>query len=170
MRKAGMSATAALVAVLLLSGVGLAQAQSAGVEQEIQARVAQLTSPGALSIEGAPIIADRLIKRIYEQRQFRPAWNSEANVAALLDAIDESESHGLDPEDFHRIPIMSFKDTVGGAGAAAQANFDVLLTDALLRLAYQQYFGKVDPVELDSVWNFQRPLIEDDLDILVIHL
>jgi murein L,D-transpeptidase YcbB/YkuD len=110
--------------------------------------------------KGAPIIADRLIRRIYEQRQYRAAWTSEANVAALLEKIDESEAHGLDPEDFHRTAILSLEGDVDGAGA--QADLDILLTDALVRLGYQHYFGKVDPVELDSVWNFERPLIEDD--------
>ena len=47
------------------------------------------------------------------------------------------------------------------AGAAAlssaeRAEFDILFTDALLRLAYHERFGKIDPHTLDPQWNFNR--------------
>lgn len=153
---------ATLVTLWLVLGYGTAQAQVTGVEQEIGSRLERLTAPGALLIKDAPIIADRLIKNIYAIRENRPAWTSKKNVAALLAQIDESKSHGLDPDDFHHAQIIAFNEEVGRNDASELAEFDILLTDALLRLAYQHYFGKVDPVELDSKWNFQRPLIKDD--------
>ena len=153
---------AILVTVWLVLGYGTAQAQVAGVEQEIESRLERLTAPGALLIKDAPIIADRLIKNLYAIRENRPAWTSKKNVAALLAQIDESKSHGLDPDDFHRAQIIAFNEEVGNNDARKLAELDILLTDALLRLAYQHYFGKVDPVELDNKWNFERPLIKDD--------
>ena len=109
---------AILVTVWLVLGYGTAQAQVAGVEQEIESRLERLTAPGALLIKDAPIIADRLIKNLYAIRENRPAWTSKKNVAALLAQIDESKSHGLDPDDFHRAQIIAFNEEVGNNGAA----------------------------------------------------
>ena len=36
---------------------------------------------------------------------------------------------------------------------AMLADFDILLTDALVRLSYHLMFGKVDPERLDPSWN-----------------
>ncbi len=155
---------ALLAAVLALSQAGSARAETSSLEQEIQSRVEQMAAPGALSIEERSIAAEPLLSKIYAQRQFRPAWSSERNVAALLEAIERSEDHGLDPDEFHRARLIALRDEVSQSGAtvATRADYDILLTDALARLAYHRYFGKVDPVELDDKWNFERPLIEED--------
>ena len=39
-----------------------------------------------------------------------------------------------------------------------RAQYDVLLTEALLRLAYHLSFGKVDPETFDAQWNYGRTL------------
>ena len=44
----------------------------------------------------------------------------------------------------------------------ARADYDVLLTDSVIRLGYHLRFGKVDPVALDSDWNFGRELVSQD--------
>ncbi len=155
---------AALSAILALSGPGVAGAETASLEGEIRSRVERMAEPGALSIQDRSIAAEPLLTKIYTQRRFRPAWSSERNVAALLDKIDKSEDYGLDPEDFHRARLLALKDQVAQSGAeeATRAEFDILSTDALARLAYHHYFGKVDPVDLDGKWNFERPLIDED--------
>ena len=40
----------------------------------------------------------------------------------------------------------------------ADPDIDIVLTDSLVRLGYHQLFGKVNPYELDPVWNFSREL------------
>jgi murein L,D-transpeptidase YcbB/YkuD len=45
------------------------------------------------------------------------------------------------------------------------ADFDLLLTDSLIRLGYHLSFGKVDPEALDSNWNMVRYI--EDLDELL---
>ena len=155
---------AALVAVSALSQIGFARAETASLEQEIQSRVERMADPGALSIGERSIAAEPLLSKIYAQREFRPAWSSESNVAALLEEIERSEDHGFEPDEFHRVQLIALRDQVSqsDASAATRADFDVLLTDALARLAYHRYFGKVDPVDLDDKWNFERALIEGD--------
>jgi len=47
------------------------------------------------------------------------------------------------------------------------AEFDILLTDSLMRYVYHRYFGKVNPVDLDSDWNLSRRLDLDPMDLIV---
>ena len=42
--------------------------------------------------------------------------------------------------------------------AVERAALDIALTDSLIRLGYHQRFGKVNPYELDTNWNFSREL------------
>ncbi|NGP53559.1 L,D-transpeptidase family protein [Thioalkalivibrio sp. XN8] len=126
------------------------------VQQDIRLRLQALAASGQ--------DASRLVADIYAQREFRPAWSSSANRQALLQAIEQSEAHGFDPEDFHLTAIRSLLEQLdrerGNSGLHAE--LDLLLTRALARLAYQHYFGKVDPGSLDSAWNFERPLVGSD--------
>ena len=45
---------------------------------------------------------------------------------------------------------------------ADRADFDLLLTDSIIRLGYHLRFGKVDPTELDPNWNSSRELVGED--------
>jgi murein L,D-transpeptidase YcbB/YkuD len=49
------------------------------------------------------------------------------------------------------------------ASATALAQFDILLTEALMRLSYHLTFGKVDPASFDAQWNYDRTLAAIDV-------
>ena len=159
MRLARLTAIIAMSATL---GIGPALSQTDALDREIRSRVEHLVGSGELWIDNSPIAATQVIPDFYAERQFRPAWSSEQNVAALLNAIEESEYHGFDPNDFHQSHLVALLGEIRGAekSAAVRADLEILLTDALLRLAYMNYFGKVDPVDLDNNWNFDRPLLQ----------
>lgn len=162
MRFARFSLFAALMAVWAISEIGLAFGQTAPVEQEIRFRIERLMESGSLWIREQPISAPQLVSKIYVRREFRTAWSSERNVTALMVAIEQSKSHGLDPDDFHRTQLLALKADAARTkdNGAARADLDILLTDALVRLGYMHLFGKVDPVSLDDKWNFNRPLFK----------
>jgi hypothetical protein len=46
--------------------------------------------------------------------------------------------------------------------AIVRAQYDVLLSEVLLRLAYHLSFGKVDPEMFDPQWNYGRTRDESD--------
>jgi L,D-transpeptidase YcbB len=46
----------------------------------------------------------------------------------------------------------------GAANNTERAQYDLLLTDALLRLGYHMMFGKVDATSFDAVWNYGRTI------------
>jgi murein L,D-transpeptidase YcbB/YkuD len=158
------SLLAASIAIWAVLETGLAHAQTESLDREIRSRVERLMQSGELWIGESPVAATHLISEFYVERQFRAAWSSERNVAALLDVIEQSEGYGFDSEDFHRSHLVALIEESGRdkERAAARADLDILLTDAIVRLAYMHYFGKVDPVALDDNWNFERPLLRRD--------
>ena len=106
--------------------------------------VGQLRSDGSLEIGESQVAAVKLIPDVYQRRDYTLAWVSDASVEAVLDAIRQSYEQGLDPEDYHWRPIRELRSRVTAeAGPEAMAELDILLTDAVVRLAYHASFGKV---------------------------
>ena len=142
-------------------------AQETAVQERLRRQMDQMRSANQFTIDGVPIAAIRAIPAFYEQRQFRPAWTDPTNIDALLDAVRESETEGLDPDDFHlqSLLILKVRQNIEESNASRieqQTAFDILMTDSLLRLGYQLVYGKVNPEALDPVWNFGRPLLDRD--------
>jgi murein L,D-transpeptidase YcbB/YkuD len=148
-------------AMRLIGALGLAiaagcSAAADGVAESLRARVAELRSERAVRIDGAEIAARGLIAAFYERRGFRLAWSRPGQAAALARAVEASRSHGLDPEDYHAAVL---RRAAGRATtAAAEADLELLQTDAVVRLAYHLHFGKANPRELYPGWNFTRSL------------
>lgn len=148
-----------LFALLLLATGGAAAAAPDvdAVRQALHERVVALRSNGELRPGGGEIAARRLIPEFYAQRDYAPAWSSPDRRRALLGAVDDSASHGLDPADYQVDLLRKLAgDGVGDAGRLADR--DLLFTEALVRLVYHLRFGKVDPRELYEEWNFTRSL------------
>jgi L,D-transpeptidase YcbB len=160
-RGAGIRLVSAVIATLAL----LTPAAGQQVDELIRARVEQLHATGELDIDGAPIAARNLIAEIYAARAFAPTWHSVAQIDGLLETIEDSYLEGLDPADYHVDGVRAARAAFENAdelSAAERAGLDILLTDSVIRLGYHLRFGKVDPVALDSDWNFRRELIDQD--------
>jgi murein L,D-transpeptidase YcbB/YkuD len=148
-------ACALTCAVFLLVGASPAVAQLTPPETALAEALGKLeTSPGWIG--PYDIASGRFLKRLYEHRNYRHAWNSAGNVAALKAAIAEAPSHGLAIEDFH---AAAFGMTPPKPSDRRLLGFeqDLVMSDALVRLLYQLHYGKVDPARLDADWNFDRP-------------
>ena len=159
---------ASLSVLLLVAGasVGLAQAQvveappvtapAATTPSELQTRVEALAESGSFEFHGAAIAYPNIIYTFYSQRGFRPAWADARMASELRRALKDSEADGLDPRDYH-LPLL---DELADAAAAdpgnssALAAYEILHTDALLRIADHLMFGKVDAASFDAHWNF----------------
>jgi murein L,D-transpeptidase YcbB/YkuD len=137
-----------LLALCLLASVSC-WADEREDRETLRAEVEYLTETGRLSTGSSDIAARALIAEFYEQRDFAPAWTSSTPAASLLAAIRASAADGLNPDDYHR-----------AATALERATRDLVLTDSLARLGYHELFGKVNPYDLDPVWNFSRELGE----------
>jgi murein L,D-transpeptidase YcbB/YkuD len=144
-----------------------AQPSSAGADPLAQAIAAQLDDsmhPDA-TIHGARIALHEQVHAFYARRGFRAAWSNARNAEQLHRAIADSEHDGLDPSDYHLPILQDLSGQLRGPAApdALRAQYDVLLTEALLRLAYHLSFGKVDPEKFDAQWNYMRTLASTDV-------
>jgi murein L,D-transpeptidase YcbB/YkuD len=151
-------ALAAAAAVALAGAWAQAWAADA-VAEALRAKVEALRAGHEVRIAGEPIAARRLIPEFYEARGFRPAWGRPGQAEAMVRLVAASRDHGLDPADYHAVALGRVLGTAPAApDAAARAERDLLLTDALVRLAYHLRFGKANPRELYPDWTFSRSL------------
>ena len=138
------------------NNTGSAQ-EAAAPTTRLEQYAKNLSLPGGAKISANHVAATDFIQRLYAARNYAPVWQDANNIAALQKAIAESWTDGLQSADFH--------ETIVGTAPARKsdaqldpAQRDILLTDALVRLLYQLYFGKVSPDRLDAHWNFKRHL------------
>ena len=146
---------ASMLAIAAATESGTVEGADAG-SQSLRASVARLRTERAVRVDDAEIAARRLIAAFYERRDFRPAWSRPGRAEALAAAIEESRSHGLDPRDYHAATVRRLAS--GATPELDEADRELLLTDALVRLAYHLHFGKANPRELYPGWNFTRSL------------
>jgi L,D-transpeptidase YcbB len=171
LRSGGSALRTAVSAALLIGALDAIPAESAPSDESepvavaIQALVERDSGDEMLVALGSPIASQVVLPSFYAQRRFRAAWSDPADVDALLAAIRDSASHGLDPSDYHLAALESLRGEVGGA-PERMAGFDLIATDALYRLAYHLEFGKVDPASYDAEWNFGQHFPEDAIAAL----
>jgi murein L,D-transpeptidase YcbB/YkuD len=148
-----------ILALAFAAGLLGAAAHAADPSAEtLQLRVEQLRAGQDVRVDGARIAARTLIPEFYERRAFRPAWNRPGRAEAMLAVVEASREHGLDPGDYHAETLRRLASAGPPGDPRALADRDLLLTDALVRLAYHLRFGKVNPRELYPDWNFTRAL------------
>jgi murein L,D-transpeptidase YcbB/YkuD len=136
----------------------------------IQTQVEELRNGGRLEVLGQPVASRDVLPRVYENREFAPAWENLRGVDELLEMIDETYLEGLDPSDYHAAALHAFRATVtdlDALTASDRAAFDILLTDSIVRLGYHLRFGKVDPSALDPNWNQTRTLVGEDAAVTI---
>ncbi|MET0657139.1 MAG: L,D-transpeptidase family protein [Steroidobacteraceae bacterium] len=143
-------------AVLAEAGATASDPVATAIETELDA----LMHPDVNSIQGARIALREPVQEFYVRRGFRPAWTNAHNAEQLRRALADSFNEGLDPADYHLPVLEKLSQQVGQTTATStlRAQYDLLLTEALLRLAYHLSFGKVDPESFDPQWNYGRTL------------
>jgi murein L,D-transpeptidase YcbB/YkuD len=158
--------TGAALACLLWQVAALGQSAA----DLIRAHVEELRVGGRLEVLGQPIASRDVLPRVYENREFAPAWETLRQVDELLEMVDDSYREGLDPNDYHSRALHAFRNTVTDIdmlAASDRVQFDILLTDSLIRLGYHLRFGKVDPSALDPNWNSSRPLVGEEAAVTI---
>lgn len=156
-----------VVAALALCLPAVVQAQGAGggVPAAIEAELNALMSPDHPLIQGESIAWAERIHEFYTRRAFQPAWTNPAVAQQLRKALAESHADGLDPADYHTALLTDLAVKVSSPAATdvLRAQNDILMTDAMLRLAYHLSFGKVDAESFDAQWNYGRVLAKRDV-------
>ena len=153
------------------SFTAVAQVVTDPVATAIGAELDALMSPDVTTIHGVQIALGDRLREFYSGREFRAAWTSAQSQQQLLTALEEAYGDGLDPADYH-LPLLqqlSTQVTAPNAADNLKAQYDILLTEALLRVAYHLAFGKVDPESFDAKWNYGRTLPVTDISGAIEH-
>jgi murein L,D-transpeptidase YcbB/YkuD len=102
----------------------------------------------ALQGDGALILGGRVVDRaqlqsVYEPRAFAPVWD-EAHQESFLHALEEADSHGLDPAAYD-------------VRTTRPVDRELLLSDAFLRYASALARGRVSPSSFETDWRIDSP-------------
>ena len=158
MKTRSVSSTTARVLVLL-SVISLTVAAQvsppSGLQEALRTRIeAVREAPAARVVRGSRLLQARAVAAFFEGRAFKPAWTEPQDPEAVLAAIRRLDEDGLTPGDYHLAAIESLVAARSkGASAEAEADLQVLLTDAVAALVDHVRYGKVQPVTLDARWN-----------------
>ncbi len=152
-------------ALALILACGLVEPAPAGampdttpaLRTELGARLGTPADSVPVAVAGCPLRALGLVQRFYAARDYRPAWFGEDGplgqaaefVALLRAAADE----GLAPADYHLTEIdahLSARAAGEGSSVAADADTELLLSDAMLLYAAHLGAGRVAPEAGDA--------------------
>jgi murein L,D-transpeptidase YcbB/YkuD len=144
--------------------MGVALATDHEIVENIRGKVEQITSEGGLQIESAQIASVTVLPELYENNEFQRLWTNPQNVEDLFNAIKTIDEDGLRPEDYHFKEIEKMQAQIGpntSSDPGLLADYDLLLTDSLIRLGYHLVFGKVDPEDHHPHWNLAVEIDDD---------
>jgi murein L,D-transpeptidase YcbB/YkuD len=153
------------VVALLVLGLSIGAAEIDPTQAILRDKVAQQRLIKSLKIDDASVASSIVLPDFYERREFKLAWLRSTSIDDLLRAIRESKAEGLDPRDYHLATLERIRHELEMNPMPLPtrlADFDILLTDALVRLSYHLMFGKVDPERLDPSWNMSRDINGSD--------
>jgi murein L,D-transpeptidase YcbB/YkuD len=145
--------------VICLANTPMA-AKAEQIADQIQAIVVSMNGSGSAS--DSELDAAVLVPSFYELRDFAPAWARSEAVDELLVELEKGLAQGFNPSDFHLPQLYALYEIAQNGNDEDKAKFDVLASDAAVKLIHHVVFGKVDPSNLDSDWNFSKPIIEQD--------
>ena len=110
-----------------------------------------------------------MLPRLYSRNRFEPVWPDRDSIEQVFTLADRAWSEGLDRADYPLDELRSLLGEKGGLFGSdlpedehQRADLDILASETLVRIAYQMRWGKVNPAELDSRWNFTRGFLDED--------
>jgi len=161
MRTGFLAQTLFITASLLLAPVCSSAAEKSAAP-EVNRDIEALLNTKSLVIDGVEILTRPILLEVYADHGFEPYWTKHSHVQELMDLIDQSADHGLDPADYnalllHRLVLQQSRSP----SAQLEAKEEILLMESLLRYGYHRRYGKVKASSLDPDINFRRELFHD---------
>lgn len=143
----------------------LATPASPDVGSKIRERLEHVGEDGDVRIGNERIHASRVLKTVYERRDFAPVWSEGERFVdlsnELLDTIRGASREGLDPRDYHYDGILNLRLAIEHRGlnepSDLLADIDLLQTDAFLVYGSHLFGGAVNPITIDPEW-YSDPL------------
>jgi murein L,D-transpeptidase YcbB/YkuD len=119
----------------------------------------QLTKD-SLMIGEEILLGINVIKGIYKLNDYGSLWNK-ATTTQLSNEINKATAlDGLKKQDYMLpgLELLFNKQQLADLNSKDRVELELALTESLLRLNYHLRFGKVEPVSLDSNWNYGKRL------------
>ncbi len=150
------------VSIVVLFGFSVAAAVNAvavdqNLSQSIREKIEFLQQTDGIQIQDETIGSEDILFRFYEGRFFKPAWRNPDNVRAMVAAIQNAHSHGLDPALYHLSPLQDLGHDTSQTTSSEKpqdADLELLLTDGFFQLAHDLSFGRINPATILSDWKF----------------
>ena len=131
------------------------------VSEQLWERLLIAGTPPVLRVGGDSVRSGDLVLQFYTRRLFWPAWSNDTGllpqVESLLTALREAEDEGLKPQEYHLTRLENvlteLRQQQGNAAplsAAALADVELLLTDALLTYGSHLLYGRMTPHTSDG--------------------
>lgn len=145
-----------------------------GVAGALRARIDALSSGtlvatrAAAAVDGDTLRATRSLPPLYALSNYQPLWDAQ-RLQSLVELLKDIEDDGLRPQDYHFALLQRLLARGGALSVSERAQLDLLASDAYALILYHLYFGKVDPVALDSRWNFELRSIGDADAVKFVH-
>ncbi|WP_462157921.1 L,D-transpeptidase family protein [Pseudoalteromonas sp. GB56] len=96
------------------------------------------------------VMTPDLVIGAYQANNFDPIWQDRNYAEDVLKLIKQADLEGLNPQDYH---LESLEKLVQESDSA---QFDVLMTDAVMTYATHLIRGKVNPKSLTDTWNYEQ--------------
>jgi murein L,D-transpeptidase YcbB/YkuD len=126
----------------------------AGAQQNPEQRISQLIDParpGAVQLHSGSEV-----REFYRYREFAPAWTVETQASEAIVILRDAGSDGLDPAAFRLGSILADRKASTELKAA---EFDVLLTDAMLSYIRQISGSRVIPAHVSKFIALPSPVV-----------
>src|SRR5262245_11987141 len=144
-----------LLLLVLLAGGGAAQATdpppAKPAPNPVTVAIAELLNGREPLIVDGRRLDVRALRQIYEPRGYRAVWldggDARARGAQIGDALAHIAAHGLDPAAYNDKAIAR---RAAGARPEDRAAFDVLTSDAFMRLGTHLRVGAIPPTSVDK--------------------
>ena len=133
------------------------------VMEALRERIETINATGDVTVEGEALRATRTLSQLYPMHGFQPLWDG-PRLRELLKLVEATVDDGLTPADYHLEGMQRLMARGNDLPPLERAKLDLLASDAYALILYHLYFGKVDPLSLDSNWNFDtREIREQDV-------
>lgn len=130
----------------------------------IQQQAENLIMGQGIAIAGDSIFSTTALPIFYQNRAFQPTWLDSAYAGTMLALLADADNEGLQKEDYHFTLLHQLKQQLATEVtnySHLMAQYDLLLTDALLHYIHHLLNGKVQSNGYTPAWHYSGQLAGD---------
>jgi len=138
------------------------------IKKNIYEYINKLNSNDTLIINEQKIISSQLIKQMYLNANYKALWRVAQNRKDIIKIFENAYYEGLNPNDYSINYIKQYhkkRNSKIFIKSEDIAKADIIITNALINYINHMVFGKVNPLEINKAWNFDKRTLPDSLAV-----